>query len=611
MKIARILFFLLIVYSFATAQNKEEVANVGNYKITKDELVQRFELTPQMGHTLKGKEDEMLKDLLHTIIAEKLWAIEAEKFGYDTTTAMKYTFRALEKMHVRDALWKLEVGSKVNITDSLRSVAFERGMKRLNLQFIFSESKDEIFSIYKKLQGGTDFYTILAKRPEVERQVKPYQIEYGQMEEPTEDMLYALEPNEFTVPVKAPMGWFIFKLLSEEPVVLANDKQARNFKKKIRDVVEQRATDKVYQKFHEKFFNDVEVKTNGHIFWSISNLIIEELKKNKIEQNLEEGKQNDLTADNMYRIEDALGQDTLFMVFIDLQKDPITVKQFLREFIFEGFFVKQIDEEMIRAKLNSRIKRFIEMELLAREGYKRGLQNLPEVKKDLEMWRANYLMGLLKSKLIKDTFYSEEEAEEYYKERNSTVEMPKSVNIIEILTSDLETVEMILNEIDNGADFKRLAAEYTEREWTKMNGGEFGFFPVTMYGDIGRIAADMEIGEVYGPLKVDEGWSIFKLIDKKKEVVSTDKPFEAVKDELRKKLSLDNYNKTIVEKTVKMANEYGVKINEEVLSDIEVTNMNMLVYRYFGFGGRLLAVPLNKPFTSWFKPWKEGEKYLP
>ncbi|MCK7521994.1 MAG: hypothetical protein MZV64_32080 [Ignavibacteriales bacterium] len=84
-----------------------------------------------------------------------------------------------------------------------------------------------------------------------------------------------------------------------------------------------------------------------------------------------------LDVSDLLNIESQLGADTLDMKFIKLDDSPITVKQFLREFIFDGFYSANVKPNVIAAKMNSRVKSFIEMELLAREGYKRGLQNLP------------------------------------------------------------------------------------------------------------------------------------------------------------------------------------------------------------------------------------------
>jgi hypothetical protein len=132
-----------------------------------------------------------------------------------------------------------------------------------------------------------------------------------------------------------------------------------------------------------------------------------------------------------------------------------------------------------------------------------------------------------------------------------------------------------------------------------------------MYGEIGKIASTMEIGEVYGPLKVPEGYSIFKLIDKKKESAQEPKPFEDVKTEVKANLMATRLEDKVNSYTVKLANDYGVKVDENVLSSIKVTNLAMVTYRYMGFGGRILGVPLTSPYKEWVNPWLKSKKDLP
>ncbi|MBI9071825.1 MAG: peptidylprolyl isomerase [Melioribacteraceae bacterium] len=609
-KLLHIIFILALSIS-TYAQSKTVVSKVGDYNITKNELITRFEMTPQIGLRLLEKNKEKLNNLLYTLIAEKLWAYEAKSIGLDTTEAIRSAFRIIEKLHAKDALWKQEIKSKVLISDEDYQKAFDRSRTELSLSFLHSESHDEIIKLHSDLNSGANFDSLLSLMPSNIKETQPFKIIFNQMEESIEDILFALNVNEYTEPVKSPMGWFIFKLVSKTNIEIKNEKQFDALNKEVKDIVEQRATDKIYSSFYEMFFKDKKIRTNGFLFNSFATAVITELQNNQKENQLKPEDQNDLTKENMYSIESKLGNDSLAMNFIELDDSPVSLRQFLDEFHFDGFYTKTLDKKTLFAKLNARVKSFIEGELIAREAIKRGLHNLPEVKEELEMWKSNYLSNALKQKFVREIFYSKEETKKHYDEIDSEIVLPKMVNIIEILTGELENVSVILAEIEKGTSFSELAKKYNERKSTRLSNGEYGFFSITEHGEIGSIAAEMNVGDVYGPLQIDEGWSIFKLIDKKEQVKTSSESYENIKDELRKKLSLDKYNKTIVERTIKMADKYGVSIDENILSRIEPINMNMVVYRYYGFGGRTLAVPLNVPFTSWFKPWKEGVKYLP
>jgi hypothetical protein len=138
-----------------------------------------------------------------------------------------------------------------------------------------------------------------------------------------------------------------------------------------------------------------------------------------------------------------------------------------------------------------------------------------------------------------------------------------------------------------------------------------GFFPVTDYGEIGRIAGGMEIGDFYGPLKIPEGYSLFKLIDKREKESEFITDFDKVKDKIKMELKYQKFSKLIIDKTIELANKYSVEINKELLESLEVTNTTSVFYRYLGFGGRLLAVPMTIPNYNWVKPWLEQKSPTP
>jgi peptidyl-prolyl cis-trans isomerase C len=266
---------------------------------------------------------------------------------------------------------------------------------------------------------------------------------------------------------------------------------------------------------------------------------------------------------------------------------------------------------IIRGQLKSRVKRFIERELLVREAYDKGLNELPEVQASIDMWRDSYLAKMMKNRFYDSAEVSDQEAREYFDNRDENEGFVKKVNIVEILVDSLEMVEEIFRRLDEGSDFRELAVRFTQREWTIKNEGEFGFFPVTEYGEIGRTAADMEVGEIFGPLEVPEGYSIFKLIDVKKEAEKLPDSFEKAKSKIKEKLKMQKVKDIMVDETIRLADKYGVSVDKNLLNSISVKNYNMLVYRYMGFGGRITAVPQTIPFTEWIKYWDKSDKVLP
>jgi foldase protein PrsA len=249
--------------------------------------------------------------------------------------------------------------------------------------------------------------------------------------------------------------------------------------------------------------------------------------------------------------------------------------------------------------------------LLAREGFKRGLQNLPDVQKYLKMWKDYYLNETLRKEIAQSIQITDEETYEYFMDKNRNTTSVLEVKIIELLTEDLDVIRTVLDELNDGGDFRELAIKYTIREEAKNNNGELGFFPVSEYGEIGRKAALMKIGDIFGPIKVPEGYSLFELLDRKENIDVSLNNYEVEKENIKIEIKNKKYSEALINKSVDLANKYNVQIYNDALSSVEVLNTTTVVYRYFGFGGRLLAVPMTQPNYLWFQSWQEQEEITP
>lgn len=608
-----VLLLLLFSIQFSWSQPAENkvIAKISSEIISESEFIERYELTPQLFAEMRGAEEALEKEVLYSLIAEKLWALEAHSIGLDNSDLIKSMYKAIEKMYVRDALYREEILDKVQLSENYLSEAFRRNSLILDLHYIFSNDEYEIFKIYNQLNSGTDFYSIFLQRPESGLQEKPYSVSYGQMEKVVEDKLYGLKPGDITEPLKAPNGWYIFRLLSTNQRIIENSHESEEQKKYVLKVAEATITDSLYKSFYTNFFKNVDAETNRELLFRLSDSIIQALKVQSVKENISAGDRIYLNSDDLYTIEEALGKEILNSVFIKANNQTATVDDFLQELSIEKFYVDSLDNDLIRGRLNFYVKRFIEHELLAGEGYKRGLQNLPEVRSYLNIWKSYFLSESLRNKIIDSIEITDNEAYEYFLKRNRDTSLTMELKIIEVLTDDLDIIRTVMDKLKDGADFRELAVKYTTREEAKKNNGELGFFTSNEYGEIGSKAVLMNVGQMYGPIKVQEGYSLFKLIEKKEIKNFLTQSFEQKKDLLKAELKSKKFNDAIIEKTVQLANKYSIQVNEEILESIKVLNTTTVVYRNFGFGGKLLAVPLTPLNSIWFKFWQEQKNLAP
>jgi len=608
------LFVLFFTASIVTcAQKKDDViARIGKEKITTEDFQERFELIPHVGVN-EANLDSAKFEFLCTLMAEKLWGMEASKLGFDTSETIRYSYKELEKLYVRDALFKEVIGSKVDVPKDEIIKGLFRKKITLSVHALKTSDSVEAYQLYDKLKGGAKFDSLLHTRPEcAEQDTGGIQVTYGMMEENIEDTLYSLANGEYSVPVKNRGEWFIYYVFGRRETIMPAQQDENTTLSQVKKIAEDRVTIREYGKFYDKFFLGKKVEANGTLFWALADKMIAAVMANRKNPDLAKRDNIFVTTEDMLKIEKQLGPDTLNMVIATLDNKSITLKQLTRNFMFDGFYTNKTQPKVIAAQLNARLKTFLEQEMLADEAYRKGLQNLPEVKKETEMWRADYLGRLYKNQFKDSAKVSDAELRNYFDEKdkikNKTI---TQVNILEVLTDSLDVVQKVLDDLKAGRDFREIAREHTKRIWTRESGGEFGFFPTSMYGELGRTAEKMHKGEVYGPLKLPEGYSIFKVIDKKTDADTVKKTFEAVKDQLKKERFSEKYQSILVNKTIELAKEYGVTVNRQVLSNLKTNNYNMYTYRYMGFGGRIAAVPFPSPLYEWYAPYVQNRKDLP
>lgn len=605
--------YILIIYVFISfisvqAQTDDEIiAKIGNISISKNEFIRRYELTPQINREMKSIKDALKTEFLYSLIAEKLFALDAINNQLDTNEVISNTLKKYEQMFVRDKLYKLEIKDKSKLYADTLLDKYIDNPSNIDVKYVLSESQDGIFKIYNLLQKGIPFDSLYNELNNDNG--KTIKIHIGDLNEVAERNLFSIKEGGYSEPVLTNKIWYIYKILKRNHPVLEKSDGWKSEYNNLNKVARERAENIYYARFMKNFFNGKDIKVTTLLLKSMANKISFILcsKRNGKNQN----ENLFLEPQDFNRLINLFNHDTLNMVYIKVNSRNIKLKDFLEDFRLENFYSKETDFHSIAALLNSKTKTYIEQKLLTEEGYKQGLQNSKAVKDDYNMWRDNYLYQKEQLKFMNSNQLSDNDAYEYYMKNERKYIKSPEVNIVEVLTDSLEIAEKVLRAINDGEDIHNLASVYSKRDFTKNTKGEFGFFPISMYGEIGRIAGTMRIGEIYGPLLTPDGYSIFKLIGKKEGSYKIPPSFNEQKEEIKKELSYKKMKDSIINYTVKLANKYGIKINDDLLSSISVTSLNAFVYRYLGFGGRITGVPLIAPNMDWVKQWHENVKNVP
>lgn len=602
----RLFFFLIssVILSYTSKNifaqdDSKPLAKVGNQVITIDEFRNRYEFMPHLNYSSDNKET-LRKEFLYSLIAEKLWALEALEKRIDTLDIVKNSLKTLEKLLVKDELFRSEVESKIKITSEEISKGLLRVGRTLYLKILSSEDSSEIFDLYIQLRNSGNFDSLLSVRPENISLQNPIVIKVGTLaDEAAEDLVFNLKSGEISEPFKSNNKWYIFNLVNEEiDSSLINDNETA--KNKTISILSEKKRRKIAGNFLDKLLGGRTISANNELFNDFADVLVSVVQERIGKQKSEVSDKIELTPDDLIKTLKLLNRDKLKSLFVEFDSVKISLEDFIYYLMYQKVYLPSSSTNKIKLVLNRAVKQFIEDEIITQEGYARGLDKLSSVQKDIEIWKNYYLAELMYQSFSDSVAVSDSEVESYITEKINDSSNQTLINIIEIFTPNLNDMLSIIEELNNGSDFSELAKKYNKREYTKKSNGEWGFFQANSAGQIGKIGAEMEVGQIYGPIKVEGGYSIFKLIDKKIISDSLITRNEEPKEYVKIKLSLNKLTKLINENTAKLAKKYKISIDETLLNEIELSELNMFTYRLIGFGGKIAAMPITIPMFEWY-----------
>lgn len=611
MRKSYIVLLMLVTFSIVILAQKDEsvVAQIRNEKITVKEFKLRIELSPYIP-TKKDidqhSEREFKNDFLYSLLAEKLWALEAERLGISSTEKFRFYFKPLEDMFVRDALFKQEVNDKVKLSANDINAGIQKSQIKLNTQIVSTNDSLRIHNFFIQVNKKNNFDSILSTFPElISTDVDVF---LGSLrDEEIEDSLYSLGINQFTSPIKSEVSWVIFKIKNKlfTPIDLNDQKAVENLKKVIRD----RRIEKRYHEYMEELLSGTKINIKPEPFLFTSRVIWDNMKsKSSSNDSITFYSLNE--SDFVSIINSSSEKDLNEPLFI-LEENKIFVKDFISDLAFNGFSVNKLDSIFVLQKLTQRVKQFVEDQIITQEGYKRKLNLASEVSKDLSLWQQKYLAELYFKSVLDSINVTDGEIYNYYINELESKANVTLINLRLITLNDLEEVSKIFDLLKDGKSFEDIIKNYGQTDPLVNEYGETGLKPIFLLADVGKIALQLKLNDVHGPIQRGNAYSIIQVFDKKEGEDSLKLSFKAIKDELRNGLRIKKLTKRFSKITSNLAERYNVKILGNVLDKIQITKIPMFLHRFMGFGGRIAGMPLLTPFSEWMDDYELKKILLP
>ena len=168
------------------------------------------------------------------------------------------------------------------------------------------------------------------------------------------------------------------------------------------------------------------------------------------------------------------------------------------------------------------------------EGAKRaGIADRPAEKEWAENAQRRLLIEELRKREIVDPLLvTRQEARNYYEDHEELFMESDEYILVEVLVDEEETARALRQQLDEGETISSLAQQYTQRIDAKEEAGlmHMGDYERLAMPDLYKAVTQAEKDQVVGPIKVRDGYSLFKVMDRQAGQL---KPFDEVERKAR------------------------------------------------------------------------------
>jgi peptidyl-prolyl cis-trans isomerase C len=211
------------------------------------------------------------------------------------------------------------------------------------------------------------------------------------------------------------------------------------------------------------------------------------------------------------------------------------------------------------------IDRWIEKTLMAQSAKNEGLNLSSYEKWSLENLQKELLaQKYLNSKLPKDVIVTDEEITSYYEEnKEQFIRNKDEVHLIQLFLENRDrAITAEINELKSLE--KVIKKNYLDTQFNQLveKNGDIGYVPVeSLRREIINRVKSGKTGRIYGPIKIENGYYYFQMMDKQKK--GSFRSLDLVKEEIRLRLSAMKREKLAKELAEKLIENFEVKIYPE------------------------------------------------
>ena len=589
--------------------SSDTLARVGSTVITARDLMERIELMPWEGKEKAKQHDSSKVKALNSLVAERLLAIEAKHLNVGTDPVSKIKISGMEKMFVRDELFKREVKQKVTVSESEINAGLAKFAWQLHIAAVKVKDRAAGDSLTAKLQKNIPLSRILAgDRGRTIASVETVQVNFGGLDTLFENAVYAMGKRKFSRPFMSDTyGWTVALLIDRGTNPVAEKMSGGDRRIRVEETIRSKKEDIVAGTYYARILAPQKANTDSAMFYTLAKAL-RSIIINDSARHFSKGMFGVLSEDVDQLL--AMFVKDSERAFADVPERPVTFGEVIEGMRNLRFGFRSLDENMFNHDLNYHLRTLIGKELIAREGYRQQLQYSENVQKDLQLWSNYWVSRYLMWRVNDSVNVNSDDVYTVLRSILPSIGKQYEVKIREVLCDSLSRIADVMSEYSRGTDLSRLAEQYSIRSEWKSTAGLSPFLPLDRMPELTCRAFMADTGTTIGPIRTNEGYSFLKVIAKRS-VGKTDVTPDSIIVNIRNNLNGKRRNSVMSTYVAGLAKSYSIDIRYDRLSAVKIQPANMFTRRMIGFGGIITAAPMLFPNWEWMNEYRNEDTVIP
>ncbi len=510
------------------------VAQIGDEEITIDQLRKFIAGLPEYSKTEHTGVEEA-RNHLNTMINIELLIMEAKAANIDESPEFLARLAQVRREKLVSTFQDraLEVEEVVE-EGEVREYAERMGLTRaVRLADIMVPSRENALAALRELNNGVPFGQV-AQKWSINKKTSAQDGDLGryttreQMVTPLQDKLFSLALGQVSEPIKIGGNYSLFTVIADSTIELSPDRKLAiqmGLKKEKRQRALSALVAELKGKYHLELDREglaliVEKVRGGTSFAS-------ETERNIVLYRYDGG---EITAQDLADAGHVLKGNALAQL-----SDSSQVTAFAERHVVPN---AMLVEAALRA----------------------GIDEEAETVEWLEDQAKQFLLQALRARVLRaKVTIAENELRQFYAAHAERYLHPEQIEVQEILVETEAEALRLMEQIQKGVPLGDLAKKYSIRSLEDRDEeGRFHFhlFEKNFFGGFVEVAEEAEIGVLTGPAKVNEGYSVFKVLSRERKRETFAEAEWRVRSQLKREKNRKAFNQFIEE----VRNKYAAKV---------------------------------------------------